>query len=112
MIGEIILVFILAVGLLVILWSLAGLLLMPVFTDRMITLLFVCGEEEQLERRVRGFGWFRDGSQNDGRLLLVDCGLSEEGKHCADALQKQYLWVEGCTWDNLAEYLSQTEDTV
>ena len=112
MVGEIVFAFVLAVGLLLIVWCLFGLLLMPIFSNRMITLLFLQGEETHLERKVRGFGWFRDSGQNDGKLLLVDCGMSEEGRCCAAMLQKQYLWVEYCAWENLGEYLCQMEDTV
>ena len=110
--GEIVLGFLLSVGILLIFWCLTGLLLMPVFSEQMVTLYYVQGEGNRMESRVLGFSWFRESGQEDGKLLLVDCGLTEEGRRSALALQNQYPWVEYCTWEKLGEYLCRKEDTI
>ena len=109
---EIVVGFVLSVGILLIMWCLTGLLLMPVFSEQMVTVYYVRGEGKRMESSVRGFSWFRDSGQEDGKLLLVDCGLTEEGRRSALALQNQYPWVEYCTWEKLGEYLCRKEDTI
>ena len=40
-----------------------------------------------------------------GRTLLVDCGLSEEGRRLAEALARERRWVVLCGKDEVGSYL-------
>ncbi len=93
---TLLLVFFASAGLLLLGWGLLGLLLRPVFCENMITAYAIDGDAEQLEQRVRSFAWLRDGRNSGGQLVLVDCGLSEQGRMKVSCLQKQYPWLMIC----------------
>lgn len=90
-------------------WGLTGLFVLPVFGPEMVTLCFVQGGGERMEQRVRSFGWFRDGKATGGRLVLVDCGLSEQGLQAAQILRSRFDWVEYCPRPALEDYIDLLE---
>ena len=87
-------VFFAAAGIVLMVWCLMGLLLQPVFGEGMVTIYPVEGDGEDLEQRVRAYGWLRDGKLSGGKLLIVDCGLSEEGIKKLKILKERYAWLE------------------
>lgn len=87
------LAFFTAAGIVLILWCLLGILLIPVFGDDMVTLCMAEGDGEDLEQKVRGYGWLRDGRLTGGRLVILNCGLSETGLKRVNCLCSQYDWV-------------------
>lgn len=93
---DLLILFCAAAGLILLGWLLLGLLMRPVFYEGMVTALPVSGDAEQLERYVRSYAWYREGRISGGRLILVDCGLSEQGRKIVSLLQKQYPWLQVC----------------
>lgn len=104
-ISQIILAFFLAVMLGVIVWALFGLLLLPVFADNMVTLLFSEGSGEELELRVRAYGWLRREQAKGGKLIIVDGGLTAGGLELAQRLSREHSWVEYCPAWSLDDYI-------
>ena len=109
MLGEVLIVFFAACGVILLAWCLLGLLLEPLFGRDMVTLYYVHGNGEQLERRVRAYGWLRDGKLTGGKLVLVDCGLSRSGLDAVDILRERYLWLDYCPAPALIDYLDLLE---
>ena len=105
MLLDILLVFLAAAGVALILWCLLGLLLAPVFGRNMVTLCYAEGDGGELEQKIRSYGWLRDGRLTGGRLVIVDCGLTEQGIGRMCLLQERYPWVEYCQRDQLIEYI-------
>ena len=66
------------------------------------------GDGERLEEQLRFLDGLRRERGLSGRALLVDCGLSEEGKKLAKLLVKEDRWVSLCQKDEIADYFSGT----
>lgn len=109
MLAEVLLVFFAVCGVVLLAWCLLGLLLEPVFGREMVTLYFVRGNGDGLERRVRAYGWLRDGRLTGGRLVLVDCGLTKPGLEAAEILRQRYGWLDYCPLPALEDYLDLME---
>ena len=109
MLTEILLVFILGIGVAVVFWCLMGLLMLPVFGENMVTLCSADGEGDRLEQQVRAYGWLRDGQITGGKLLIVDHGLSPRGLELAMHLREQYDWVEYCPRRTLPDFLELSD---
>lgn len=87
------------------LWALFGLFLMPVFGENTVLLLFSAEDGRELEVRTRGVSWLRDQEKNGGRLVIVDCGLTEEGLCIVEKLREKYPWVDYCPNQTLPDYI-------
>lgn len=109
MLGTVLLVFLAACGVVLLAWCLFGLLLEPVFGREMVTLYFVRGNGADLERRVRAYGWLRDGRITGGRMVLVDCGLTKNGLDAAELLRERFTWLDYCPAPALMDYLELME---
>lgn len=105
MLVEILVVFMLALILGVVLWSLFGLLLLPVFGKNMVTFCFSQGNGGELELRARAYGWLRAEKPRGGRLVIVDCGLSQQGLSIARHLRNKYTWVDYCPHEAMEDYI-------
>ena len=92
------------------LWALFGLLLAPVVHEDSVTLLFVSGEGSRLEIRARAFGWLREEKENGGRLVVVDCGLTERGLSTVEKLREKYFWLDYCPNQTLPDYIELLRD--
>lgn len=106
---DLLLVLLAAVGGLMILWCLLGLLLQPAFGRDMVTLYYVQGDGGELEQKVRAYRWLRESRFGGSRLVLVDCGLDEMGLGIAQILRNRYSWVEYCPQPALLDYLALNE---
>ncbi len=104
---DILLVFLAAAGILLLLWCLLGLVLLPVFGRSMETLYYVKGGGEGMEQRVRAYSWLREGRITGGRLIVVDCGLNEQGMGRIHLLRERYPWVEYCPAAEIKDYIDQ-----
>lgn len=104
MIVELLLVFFLVLLLGFILWALIGLIHIPVFSGNMVSFLFASDDGEELEGRVRSYGWLREGKGHSGRLVIVDCGLSAAGLDLAQRLRKDRVWLDYCPYQALTDY--------
>lgn len=105
MLLDLLLIFLAAAGVILVLWCLLGLLLLPVFGCSMVTLYYVKGDGEDLEQKTRAYSWLREGRLSGGRMVIVDCGLTEQGIGRTYLLRKRYPWVEYCTRDSLTDYI-------
>ena len=112
MVVKLFLAFIAAIGLLGCLWCFFGLLVMPVFRGNMLTVCHIEGDADAAEQIVRGYGWLRDGRRSGGRLLFVDCGLSEKGLILVTKLQHEYPWVAYCPAVSLPDYMELELESV
>lgn len=104
---DLLLIFLAGAGVLLVIWCLFGVLLQPVFGREMVTLCFARGDGRDLERRVRAYGWLREGRLSGGRLVVVDCGLTHHGLAVADLLQDRYPWLERVPRPELESFLAQ-----
>ena len=109
---EYLIIFLAAFCGVLLLWCLTGLLLSPVFGSDMVTFCFARGDGETLEQRVRAYGWLRDGKHDGGKLVIVDCGLSEQGLEAARILQSRHDWLDYCSEPEIADYLPVMEDKI
>jgi len=105
MIESMFLAFFAAAGILAVVWCFLGILLLPVYGRGMITVCCVEGNGSDMEQLVRGFGWLRDGKSSGGKLLFVDCGLTEEGLQILKKLQDTYPWISYCPGAALPDYM-------
>ena len=105
MLMEILVAFFLAALLGFVLWALFGLLLLPVFGKDMVTFCFSQGNGKELELRARAYGWLRAEKRSGGRLVIVDCGLTEQGLSIAQNLRHKYLWVDYCPNEVMEDYI-------
>ena len=85
-------------------WALFGLVLTPVFDRHTVTYCFSNGNGSALERTVRAYGWLREGKRNGGELVIVDCGLSAEGKRLVDGLRQDRMWLSCCPLEKLPDH--------
>ena len=102
---EIILAFLAVIGLVSLGWLGFGCLLMPTGGTDTVCLLPGRGEGETLEQAVTGLVWLRGGGLFGGRLVIVDCGLTEQGRAIARALARRESTVEVCPVEELEEYI-------
>ena len=70
-----------------------------------VALLPAAGGGEGLEEQVKTLRAMRDEQEVFGMVLLVDCGLTEEGRKLARLLARQDRWVALCRRDEVADYL-------
>ena len=96
-----------SVGLASIMWTLVRAVLFagPEVRRELAVLLPVQGDGGQLEEQVRALQALRRERGLAGRALLVDCGLSEEGRKLAEALAREYRWVSVCARDEVGKSL-------
>ncbi len=102
---EIILSFLAVVGLVSLGWLGFGWLLLPAGDPGAVCLLPGRGEGETLEQAVTGLVWLQGGGLFGGRLVIVDCGLTENGRAVARALTRRESSVELCPVEELEQYI-------
>ena len=105
MLGDLVIVFLAASGVVLVIWCLLGILLHPVFGADMVTFLPVHGDGEDLEQSVRAYAWLRSGRLSGGKLVLVDLGLNPQGLQRTAAVCKRYEWVVCCTGPEAENYI-------
>lgn len=71
-----------------------------------VALLPAAGGGEGLEEQVKTLRALRSGQELFGMVLVVDCGLSEEGRRLAQLLAREDRWVSLCGQDEVADFLS------
>lgn len=95
------------IGLLSIGWLCFGHLLTPAGNGRTVTVLPGRGDGEDLEQAVTGLLWLRGSGLLEGRILIVDCGLTAEGKAMAQALCRREPAVWTCQREELPGYIER-----
>lgn len=101
MLGWMIGCFFAACGVLLLLWCAAGRLLRPVLRQTALTLLPVRADAGALEQAVRAWRQLADGGLSTQRLLVVDCGLTPDGRALAERLCAQDGRLALCTAEKL-----------
>ena len=71
-----------------------------------LVLLPAQGDGENLEQQVRQLSRLRYEQGVLGMVLVVDCGLSEEGRKLAKVLSREDRWVSVCKKEEIGSYLS------
>lgn len=64
------------------------------------------GDGENLEQQVHQLSHLRYEQGLVGMILLVDCGLSGEGRKLAELLAREDRWVSVCGKDEIGSYLA------
>ena len=96
-----------AIGLASIIWTLVRAVVFagPERRREIAALLPVQGDGEHLEEQVRALQMLRQEQGVFGTALLVDCGLSEEGRKRAGILTREHRWVRLCGRAHVGEQL-------
>lgn len=102
---EVIMSLLSVVGLLSIGWLCFGHFLTPAGNGQTVILLPGRGEGVDLEQTVAGLLWLRGSGLAEGRILIVDCGLSAEGRAAAQALCRREPAVWMCEREELIRYI-------
>lgn len=75
------------------LWALAGVMLLPMRYRRDLSVTVVIrgqGEALWLERQIRGFLWLRESGVLWWDVLILDVGLTENARDRARRLERMY----------------------
>ena len=97
-----------AVGLASLLWMVVRAIFFrsPQLPSRsLVTLIPAQGAGEQLEQQLRAALRLRREQGLPGRILLVDCGLNDEGRKLAELLAREDRWVAVCRMEEIGSYL-------
>ena len=96
-----------AVGLASIIWTVVRAIVFagPERRREIGFLLPAQGDGEHLEEQVRSLGALRREQGIFGPVLLVDCGLTEEGRKLCALLAKKDRFVSVCTREEVPGYL-------
>lgn len=91
MLLPVLIAFALVCGLTAVAWCLFGALLLPLGRrSRPVTILYpVAGEPDALEQDVRAYAWLCQTGLVHGKLVILDCGLTEAGRAAAERMALQ-----------------------
>lgn len=97
-----------SIGLASVLWTVIRALFFaaPPRRTEIAALLPAQGDGAQLEEQIRVLQGLRKEQGIFTRALLVDCGLTEEGRKLAGILVREHRWVSLCGKDEVGEYLT------
>lgn len=101
MLGWMIGCFFAACGVLLLLWCAAGRLLQPVLRQTALTLLPVRGDAGVLEQAARAWRQLADSGLSTRQLLVVDCGLTPDGRALAEKICAQDARIALCAAEEL-----------
>lgn len=101
-----IIAFLASIGTASILWAaVRALLFAPPRQQNAVVLLSVRGDCEDLEAQIRALTMIRSEQGIVGEILLVDCGLTENGKTLCRLLSRQHRRVFLVSMDEISKYL-------
>lgn len=96
-----------AIGLTSLLWIIVRTIFFrPVTLPRALVLICARGDGEGIEQQVRELSLLRRERGAVGEILLVDCGLSEEGKHLCRILSRAERSVTLCNIEEIDKYIT------
>ena len=97
-----------AVGLASMIWTAVRAVLFagPERRAEIAALLVARGGGEEREEQLLVLQGLREEQGMFGRTLLVDCGLSDEGRKRAEILARKHRWVSLCGKDEIGYYLT------
>ena len=96
-----------AIGLASLMWAAvkAVLYARPEQRQGVVALIPAQGAGETLEQQVHALERLRYEQGLFGLILLVDCGLSEEGRKLAGLLVRDHRWLSLCGRDEIGKYV-------
>ena len=95
------------IGLTAIIWlPIRSICFLPDVRRSVLTLLCVQGDCEELEQQVRALLLLYDESGITGRMLLVDCGLSDEGRTLCRLLERKNHRIALCQKNDIDSYIT------
>lgn len=98
------------IGLTAIIWlPIRSICFLPPVRRSLITLIPVQGDCEDLEPQVRSLALLYDACGITCRILLVDCGLSDEGQKLCRLLSQDDRRVMLCSKREIEAYITQGE---
>lgn len=95
-------------GLIMLIWTLAGALLLPLGrrSDSEMTVVLRCsGEAVWMERQIRGLLWLRDSGLLWWDILVLDLDMNEEAVDRARRLELTHKQVRLMGLDDLKEWM-------
>lgn len=102
-----IIAFLASIGTASILWAAVRLLLFaPPRRDSAVLLISARGNCTDLEEQVRTLTLLRCEQGLVGEILLVDCGLTEEGETICRLLERQHRRVSLVSTDDISKYVT------
>ena len=96
-----------AVGLAFLMWTVIRAVLFPLSPKRQNTVALIPaqGDAEYLEQQLHSLKLLRQKQNAFGLILLVDCGLSDEGRKISRLLARQDRSVAVCDSSEISRYL-------
>lgn len=95
-----------AIGLASILWAIVRTVLLVPARPCATALISARGSGEDLEEQVMALSLLYLERDAPGEILLVDCGLTEEGRKRCALLERQNRRVSFCTKDEIGKYIT------
>lgn len=96
-----------AIGLASIIWTLVRtVLFQPPMRQGIVVLICARGDGEELEQQVRELTVLRRERGIVGEIFLVDCGLSEEGRHICRLLARSDRRIILCKSGEIETYIT------
>ena len=92
-------------------WSFYGSLRTPVRCGRgtgVCTVVTARGSAEGLEQTLGGLVWLEENGIVVARILIVDCGMDEEGLILARLLAKKYANIVICQAEEVKQWIVET----
>jgi len=72
------------------------------------TVVTARGSAEGLEQTLKGLVWLEENGIVVTRILIVDCGMDEEGLALARLLTKQYANIVICQAEEVKRWIIET----
>ncbi len=86
-------------------WTVQALIYVPPRYRGTVVLVTARGDGEELEAQIRALALMSGEQHLVGEILLVDCGLTEEGKTLCRHLARQYRRVTLIAPEDIPKYL-------
>jgi len=102
---EVLLAFLAGIGLIGLGWLLFGRVLAPAGGAQVCAVVPGRGNGANLEQAVAGLLWLRGGGLLQGRVIIADCGLTQEGRDVARILSEREECVAFCPSEQLGKYI-------
>ncbi|MDD3164654.1 MAG: hypothetical protein PHS97_02230 [Oscillospiraceae bacterium] len=96
-----------AAGFLLIIWVLIGAFLYPYGDETGWIVLAVRDNAAHVEHQLRIFRYLRESGLLHARILLADCGVSQEGQNLIAALQHDDPMIVICPIQDVANWIKK-----
>lgn len=96
-----------ACGLLLLLWSVAEAMLLPLPREDAVLVAPLQGGAAEVERQIRGCRWMREHRGLRAQIIWIDRGLTPEGQEAAARLLRDAACEQLCAAGQAAEYLER-----